>query len=46
MYYRVTRASETIVLEYWFYYVWNDYSARPGLFPFWFNGTMAGRTSW
>ncbi len=27
--------SELIVLEYWMYYVQNDYRVRGGLFPFW-----------
>ena len=27
--------SELVVLEYWMYYVQNDYRARGGLFPFW-----------
>ena len=39
VYYRVNRLPTSTVIEYWFYYVWNDYSARPGLFPFWFNGS-------
>ena len=39
VYYRVNRLPTAIVIEYWFYYIWNDYSARPGLVPFWFNGS-------
>lgn len=27
--------SELVVLEYWMYYVYNDYRVRGGLFPFW-----------
>lgn len=42
-YYRVRdlprKSGEAIVIEYWFYYVWNSYSSRPGLFPFWFDGS-------
>ncbi len=30
---------EVVVIEYWFYYVWNMYSARQGLFPFWFDSS-------
>lgn len=43
VYYRVVRSPKqsdrSIVIEYWFYYVWNTYSSRPGLFPFWFDGS-------
>jgi hypothetical protein len=43
VYYRVRklprRSGEAIVIEYWLYYVWNSYSSRPGLFPFWFDGS-------
>ena len=28
-------SSELVVLEYWMYYVQNDYRVRGGLFPFW-----------
>ncbi|MFC2172182.1 hypothetical protein ACFLU6_06070 [Acidobacteriota bacterium] len=43
VYYRVHKlprqTGEAVVIEYWFYYVWNTYFARPGLFPFWFDGS-------
>jgi hypothetical protein len=26
-----------LVVDYWLYYVWNDYRVRGGLFPFWFD---------
>jgi len=29
---------EEVVLEFWLYFVQNEYRARGGLFPFWFNG--------
>ena len=31
--------SELIVLEYWMYYVQNDYRVRGGLFPLWFDAS-------
>ena len=43
VYYRMRSLSQNsgsaIVIEYWFYYVWNEYSVRPGLFPFWFDSS-------
>jgi hypothetical protein len=29
----------TIILEYWFYYVHNDYRVRGSIFPFWVDGS-------
>ncbi len=37
VYYRINELPSATVIEYWFYYVWNEYSAREGLFPFRFN---------
>lgn len=42
VYYRVRRLADdpgTAVIEYWLYYVWSAYSVKPGLFPFWFDGS-------
>jgi hypothetical protein len=30
---------DRIVVEYWFYYVQNDYRIRPNVFPFWVDGS-------
>jgi hypothetical protein len=39
VYYRVRRVNgsrgETLVVDYWLYYTWNEYRVRPGLFPVW-----------
>lgn len=41
VYYRVRTvrngSEDRWIIDYWLYYVWNDYRVRGGLFPFWFD---------
>ncbi|MGW8179226.1 MAG: hypothetical protein ACWGQW_10770, partial [bacterium] len=39
VYYRVRElniaSKEKLIIDYWFYYIWNEYHVRGGLFPVW-----------
>jgi len=41
VYYRVDERDDAVIVEYWLYYVWNEYRARPDMFPFSFDSSHA-----